>query len=421
MYLQKVHIENIRSIAELDWEIGKGKEAGWHVIIGDNGSGKSTLLRAISLALVGTAEAGAPWIFGALGQDWLRKPDQEAKIDLQLVSPLKFVEGADRIIEGTQPTLAKNEGTGSLQILAYTDPHVSNGPMPGQGINTRNFTHPKKDSHVANMQELIGFSAAYGPFRRFTGAVSEAEKSLSIPPRLDAHLSIFREDAALTKGLAWLMDLDYRKAKKMPVGKLMEQVKEFINQKDFLPHRMQLTDISPDGVMFEGDDWRKISIIELSDGYRSLLSMTLEIIRRMSETFEIDQIFSQDDPTKVVASGIVLIDEVDAHLHPTWQGKIGLKLCEVFTNIQFIVTTHSRLVCQAAEHGTVFRLPAPGSGEKAKMVKGVELNRLLYGNVLDAYGTELFGEDVGRSDRRGVPLLTGCPASSWSVVGGAAG
>ena len=94
-----------------------------------------------------------------------------------------------------------------------------------------------------------------------------------------------------------------------------------------------------------------------------------------------------------------MIDEVDAHLHPTWQRRIGLWFREHFPNIQFIVTTHSPLVCQAAEHGTVFRLPAPGSEEKAEMVDGIALQRLLYGDVLDAYGTALFGDDVGRSEK----------------------
>jgi len=95
--------------------------------------------------------------------------------------------------------------------------------------------------------------------------------------------------------------------------------------------------------------------------------------------------------------GVVLIDEVDAHLHPTWQRRVGLWFREHFPKMQFIVTTHSPLVCQAADVGTVWRLPKPGTDEEAKQVTGVELDRLLYGNVLDAYGTGLFGEGVARS------------------------
>ncbi len=77
MYIRKVHIENIRSIEKLDWEVPEGKEAGWHVLIGDNGAGKSTVLRAIALAIIGKD------LFGGLrqkAQSWLRYSHQEGKI-----------------------------------------------------------------------------------------------------------------------------------------------------------------------------------------------------------------------------------------------------------------------------------------------------------------------------------------------------
>jgi hypothetical protein len=69
--------------------------------------------------------------------------------------------------------------------------------------------------------------------------------------------------------------------------------------------------------------------------------------------------------------------------------------------VQFIVSTHSPLICQAAEVGSVFRLPQPGSvasEDRGEMVTGLARKRLLYGNVLDAYGTGVFGDGVARSD-----------------------
>jgi hypothetical protein len=84
---------------------------------------------------------------------------------------------------------------------------------------------------------------------------------------------------------------------------------------------------------------------------------------------------------------------VDAHLHPDWQTKIGRWFVQSFPKVQFIVTTHSPLICQAvALGGSVFKLAEPGSGEDARFLEGVELNRLVYGNILDAYGTGAFGE-----------------------------
>lgn len=92
------------------------------------------------------------------------------------------------------------------------------------------------------------------------------------------------------------------------------------------------------------------------------------------------------------------MDEVDAHLHPSWQHEVGLWFRRHFPRVQFIVTTHSPLLCQAAEQGTVWRLPRPGSEELPREITGVELSRIVYGNVLDAYGTGVFGEGLERSE-----------------------
>jgi hypothetical protein len=54
--------------------------------------------------------------------------------------------------------------------------------------------------------------------------------------------------------------------------------------------------------------------------------------------------------------GVVLIDEVDAHLHPRWQREIGFRLCKAFPEIQFIVTSHSPFVAQAASENGLFVL-----------------------------------------------------------------
>src|SRR5690606_5433604 len=64
-----------------------------------------------------------------------------------------------------------------------------------------------------------------------------------------------------------------------------------------------------------------------------------------------------------------------------------------------IVTTHSPLVCQAADVGSVWQLPAPGTDEQLRRVTGVELDRLLYGNILEAYSTNAFGSGVTRSEK----------------------
>ena len=104
---------------------------------------------------------------------------------------------------------------------------------------------------------------------------------------------------------------------------------------------------------------------------------------------------------KIDLPGVVLVDEIDAHLHPTWQLRIGENLLRYFPKVQFIVTTHSPLICHAAEKGSVWRLPVPGDDSSfTGRVRGKELKRLIYGDILEAYDTELFGI-VGNAVRLG--------------------
>ena len=59
MHVQRLTIENMRSIREFELVLKRKETAGWHVILGDNGSGKSTIVRALALALMGQSNAHA--------------------------------------------------------------------------------------------------------------------------------------------------------------------------------------------------------------------------------------------------------------------------------------------------------------------------------------------------------------------------
>ena len=138
---------------------------------------------------------------------------------------------------------------------------------------------------------------------------------------------------------------------------------------------------------------------DLSDGYRSILSLTFDLIRQLALTYGPDHVFEENNPTRIYLPGVVLIDEIDVHLHPTWQRQVGLWFREHFPQMQFIVTSHSPFVCQASTVGTVYRLATPGTSEEDRRITGTELQRLLYGNILEAYGTELFGDAMTRSEK----------------------
>jgi predicted ATP-binding protein involved in virulence len=123
-------------------------------------------------------------------------------------------------------------------------------------------------------------------------------------------------------------------------------------------------------------DWKKkntaptLRINQLSDGYRTTLAMVMDIASRMAEA-------NPNSKNILETEGIVLIDEIDLHLHPGWQQSILGDLIKTFPKIQFIVSTHSPQVISTVpasnirilQDGKIYSSP-PGT-------KGAESSRIL--------------------------------------------
>lgn len=361
-YLATVEIENVRTLRQVTWRVEP--EPGWNVILGDNGSGKSTFLRAIALGLLLKEDADRLRVNWT---EWVRAGADVGRIRLEAkMSPV--ARGSD-----LRTTMVTIGGPHERYVRA---PAVT------------------RESDWVQLHSL--FSAGFGPFRRIAGGDGEYEQQFRHSPSMARHMSLFDERIAFSDSLKWLMKLHHKKLEDPLNGVFLDSLTAFMNQDGFLPNGMWLRRISSDTIEFmDGADWEG-AIEDLSDGYRSVVGMAFELIRQLAEHWGFDRVFNEDS-SKVVASGIVLIDEVDAHLHPSWQRRIGLWLREHFPRVQFIVTTHSPFLCQAAEVGTVFHLPSPDKNEEPRRVTGIELDRLLYGDPLLAYATPAMG-GVGRSD-----------------------
>lgn len=89
----------------------------------------------------------------------------------------------------------------------------------------------------------------------------------------------------------------------------------------------------------------KFKISQLSDGEKCYITLVCDIARRLAIANPVG------DPLK--GEGIVLIDEIDLHLHPKWQQNVVSKLRETFPNVQFFITTHSPIVASDVD-GAVF-------------------------------------------------------------------
>ena len=124
-------------------------------------------------------------------------------------------------------------------------------------------------------------------------------------------------------------------------------------------------------VDFEGD--KPIPFEHLSDGQRTLLGLFCDIARRAAI---LNPHFEGEANEKT--NGVVLIDELDLHLHPKWQMNIIENLKKTFPNIQFICTTHSPILLRSIEKEKIIVLE---NGEQSKLdffTKGRDINSILY-------------------------------------------
>lgn len=391
MYIEAVDIKNIKSIERFRMKFPK--PAGWHVIIGDNGTGKSTIVRAIALGLIGPDEFKSARI---VLTDWLRQGAEEAEISLTLTKdPLLDAHSGKQ-----RPVIGSVNATVCINYAeVFSEDEVPQLQVVGRHGPRSAFSH--------NWSNARGwFSAGFGPFRRFTGGNKEWDSTYRFAPKAGSHLSLFGEDVALTESLRWLeklysQSIDSLQSDKIrsDAEKILAAIKSLINSPDFLPNGIRLEKIFTGGIIFADNSGNSLSISQLSDGFRSVLSLTFELVRQLGRVYgDVPVAASLVLDRAVGYPGVVLIDEIDAHLHPTWQTHIGQWFVEHFPAIQFIVTTHSPLVCRAAENGSIYRLAAPGSDEKSGEVTGVERDRLIYGDILVAYATDAFGDNVTQSE-----------------------
>jgi hypothetical protein len=117
----------------------------------------------------------------------------------------------------------------------------------------------------------------------------------------------------------------------------------------------------------------------MSDGYRAALALLADIVRHLINTYGIADLTERgpDGKIHIKRSGVVLIDEVDAHLHPEWQREIGFWLKRHFPSIQFLVATHSPIICQAADPRGLFVLPEPGSSDQPRPLTDEDYKKVI--------------------------------------------
>ncbi len=159
---------------------------------------------------------------------------------------------------------------------------------------------------------------------------------------------------------------------------------------DFLPPAWQAQRIDDEGLWLGNRHAQVVRWTDAGHGIRSAVCLLITILRAVFGVLA-----PGDDARK--AAGVVLIDDIELHLHPAWQRQIGFWLIKHFPLVQFIVCTHSPLICQAAQQ--VFVLSCLEADHKAgiRCLSMQELSAIQTSRPDTILRTAAFGLDNTRS------------------------
>lgn len=307
-YVTSLTVENVRCFGPkqtLDLSDGRGGPARWTIILGENGTGKTTLLQI----LTGFEQLlPSPYFRGSI-PPW-EQPGVEPRDHIQC--ELYFVRGSG--LEAIEPK------------------------------STRRAFYER--ARVVNDWEVSPFPTyyAYGAGRRLArGALVEGRED-------DPVGTLFDEHARLRNAEGWLLQLELASLRPSD-GRARHQAR-----------LEQIKELLTGGLLIDVDDIQFVSapgprpvahvefrtpygwvpLRRLGYGYQTLIAWVVDFASRMVERYP-------DSKNPLHEPAIVVVDEIDLHLHPAWQRKLTTFLSERFPNTQFIATAHSPLTVQAAE------------------------------------------------------------------------
>lgn len=342
IYFTMLALENIRSFAgqqRLDLRDSQGRPAQWTLILGDNGVGKTTILQCLT-----------------------RMRPQYNEVD---------GEPSEQMPRPIEPELAQEEDNAVLKALARsgTDADASLTAELETGARFSSATKAKRRLISTHMRicrkkgritdvdaggEFDGtivepLVLAYGAGRhRGVGNLEKVTEVGSTASLFDAAAELFDTEETLYR-------LDYIQLKekgerKKTASRKLQGLKALLAE--ILPYIGSPDDIDIRGPRLPGskDDnggvWVKtpfgtVPMGDLSLGYQTVMAWTSDIAWRLLNHYP-------ESPNPLLEPAIVIVDEIDLHLHPQWQRTIRKHLTKHFPAVQFIATAHSPLMAQDA-------------------------------------------------------------------------
>jgi hypothetical protein len=224
---------------------------------------------------------------------------------------------------------------------------------------------------------------AYGAGRRLgTGGLTSGWRE-------DSLAGLFTDEVPLRNAEEWLSQLDWAAGQESPVQKQqqkrLEQVKELLVR--VLPDVRSIRRTAPqkesDRPRFEFETpYGWVRLRQLGYGYQTMIAWMVDFASRMVERYP-------DSPDPLAEPAVVLVDEIDLHLHPRWQRELMGYLSERFPNTQFIATAHSPLIVQAAPsvNANIAVLRRDGDhvviDNKPESIRGWRVDQILTSDIYD--------------------------------------
>lgn len=330
MRLSKVRITNFKGIT--DWEIDL--KPGFNLIKGTNGKGKTSVLEAIAVGLGGFL-TGISGISGRhISKEEIRKeyvPSGEGsytpiyKIPVELEMTAHIGDEKEVYWKRSKNSIAASRSLtqpNTIKKIAEQMSNTADVPLPIINYQGASRIWSQKKEKVDDIFRKQYF--------RTVGYTDTLEEASNIKLLLNWCLKMEQISWQKKKNIA-----EYDAVKKA-AGR-------FMGLMDHGEAYSVFYDREQEGLLYK-EGGNVLPITDLSAGYQSLIWMVLDIAYRMAvlNPFMGDEI--------VQTAGIVLIDELDMHLHPKWQWKVIDALRGTFPNVQFIAATHSPILFASAKN-----------------------------------------------------------------------
>jgi predicted ATP-binding protein involved in virulence len=332
-YFKSLTVEDVKCFKgkqTIDLSDGNGKYAQWTVILGDNNTGKTTLLRCLAdlepkLLDFGTETKPENKNYHPNNSSRYLKPRKKLFEKNFFVSCLMLWE---------KPKGSNHFVTNNDNIWKFTE-------------NSWTFVNCTNVSRL-NIHGLIIYG--YGTARRM-GISTLSEKDNE-----DNTASLFSDDITLINAEEWLLQTDYASKNGIEVAiSRLEKIKQVLTSgilPDVTDFRFTTTQELKSFVEFQ-TDYGWVRVDSLGYGYQTMIAWVVDLAKRLFERYP-------DSDNPFAEPAIVLIDEIDSHLHPEWQRKIIQFLTAQFPNTQFIVTSHNPLIVQSADNINLVLLEKKG-------------------------------------------------------------